>query len=110
MAVGAVRANRLHDQADEHVGELLLAAVSDQTEPDRGIQSSYSEPGAPLLVSAYSSSGGRPGITTTDRTGSAGYSNNDYTNTFGGTSSATPLVSGYSGNPPASSRTSPRTR
>jgi VCBS repeat-containing protein len=53
----------------------------------RGDQATYSEPGAPMLVTAYSSSSGAPGITTTDI-------NNGYRNDFGGTSSATPLVSG----------------
>ena len=51
-----------------------------------GQQSWYSEPGAPMLVTAPSD-GGTLGITTT--TAPSGY-----TNSFGGTSSATPLVSG----------------
>jgi subtilisin-like proprotein convertase family protein/endonuclease/exonuclease/phosphatase family metal-dependent hydrolase len=73
-----------------------------------GNQAWYAEPGANVLVAAPSngdSSGAEVGITTTDRTGTAGYnvsasaspgnlSNRDYTNDFGGTSSATPLVSG----------------
>jgi subtilisin family serine protease len=41
------------------------------------------------------SSGGGQGITTTDRMGADGYeSSSNYTSTFGGTSSATPLVAG----------------
>ena len=40
------------------------------------------------------SSGGTLSITTTDRSGSAGYSTDNYTSTFGGTSSATPLAAG----------------
>jgi len=71
---------------------------------NRGRQSSYAEPGANILVAAPSSGNGA-GVVTTDRTGSAGYnvsssatpgelSDRDYTNDFGGTSSATPLVSG----------------
>lgn len=63
--------------AIDHTGELTL----------------YSEVGAPLLVSAYSSSSG-VGITTTDLVGNNGYSTGDYTNSFGGTSAAAPLVSG----------------
>ncbi len=59
-----------------------------------GVQASYSEPGAPMLVTAYSSSSGGPGITTTDLVGADGYSTTDYADDFGGTSSATPLVSG----------------
>ena len=60
---------------------------------DDGTQSYYSEPGANIIINAPSS-GGASGITTTDRTGSAGYDTGNYTSTFGGTSSATPLVSG----------------
>lgn len=72
---------------------------------DKGRSSYYSEPGANILVCAPSN-GGKQGITTTDRTGSAGYNeeggtveypdftSTDYTNSFGGTSSATPAVAG----------------
>jgi subtilisin-like proprotein convertase family protein len=60
---------------------------------DDGARSYYSEPGANLLVTAPSD-GGSSGITTTDIEGSGGYSNGDWTDSFGGTSSATPLVSG----------------
>jgi subtilisin-like proprotein convertase family protein len=63
-----------------------------------GTYSYYSEPGAAMLVNAPSNygtcSGATAGITTVDRTGSAGYSSTNYTNTFGGTSSATPLAAG----------------
>ncbi|MDP7203248.1 MAG: S8 family serine peptidase [Candidatus Poseidoniaceae archaeon] len=58
-----------------------------------GDQTTYGEPGANVLVSAPSDGSG-VGITTTDLQGSSGYSNSDYTDSFGGTSSATPLVSG----------------
>ena len=63
-----------------------------------GEQSWYSEPGANILVTAHSN-GGIPqgnyeGITTTDITGSGGYDGGNVTHDFGGTSSATPLVSG----------------
>jgi len=60
-----------------------------------GTHAGYSEKGANILVNAPSS--GEPStlpITTTDRTGDLGYSYGNYTNHFGGTSSATPLVSG----------------
>lgn len=53
---------------------------------DDNIRSSYSEPGASLLVSAYSNGGSR-GITTTQ-------SNGGYTSNFGGTSAASPLAAG----------------
>jgi len=59
----------------------------------KGEQSYYAEPGANILVAAPSNGDGES-ITTTDIEGSGGYTSNDYTDTFGGTSSATPLVSG----------------
>ncbi len=64
-----------------------------------GNQAYYSEPGANLIVCAPSS-GTSLGITTTDRTGSAGYNTassatgGDYTDDFGGTSSAAPAAAG----------------
>ncbi len=62
---------------------------------DYGFQSYYSEPGANLVVCAPSNGGlHNTGILTTDRTGSDGYTTTDYETEFGGTSSATPLVSG----------------
>jgi subtilisin-like proprotein convertase family protein len=68
---------------------------------DNGQASSYSEPGANILVCAPSNGGGQ-GVTTTDISGASGYnagtgqdySNGDYTLSFGGTSSATPAVAG----------------
>jgi hypothetical protein len=70
-----------------------------------GTQAFYSEPGANILICAPSN-GGSLGITTTDLDGVNGYNppffpsgipnlpNTDYTNDFGGTSSACPLVAG----------------
>ena len=69
---------------------------------NNGKQSYYSNNGAPLLISAPSS-GGPLSIFTTDVTGFGGYNDgftfgepndSNYTNSFGGTSSATPLVAG----------------
>jgi subtilisin-like proprotein convertase family protein/subtilisin family serine protease len=68
---------------------------------DNGVKAPYSEEGACLLVTAPSS-GGNLGITTTDRVGDDGFNfdgffdspNLDYTDWFGGTSSACPLVAG----------------
>ncbi|MCB1278964.1 S8 family serine peptidase, partial [Prosthecobacter sp.] len=72
---------------------------------DKGRASFYSEPGSNILVCAPSN-GGKQGITTTDRTGDSGYNEDggtvehpdftdvDYTDMFGGTSSATPAVAG----------------
>lgn len=58
-----------------------------------GKRAPYSEKGANLLVNAPSS-GNALGITTTDRTGAAGYEAGDYTSGFGGTSAAAPMVCG----------------
>lgn len=77
---------------------IAVGAVS-----DLGTKADYSEPGANLVISAPSSSRGRQGITTTDLVGARGYNtrgrspepyDTDYTGTFGGTSSATPLAAG----------------
>ncbi len=68
-------------------------AIAVAASTNYGRRSSYSEKGANILVNAPSN-GGTMAITTTDRTGSAGYESGDYTSTFGGTSSATPLVAG----------------
>ncbi|MCZ8108577.1 MAG: S8 family serine peptidase [Burkholderiales bacterium] len=58
---------------------------------DNGDVSFYSTRGSSVLLSA-SSNGGWQGITTTDRTGAAGYSSTDFTSGFGGTSAAAPMV------------------
>jgi len=70
-----------------------------------GTRSSYSEVGANLIACAPSNGGADPGIATTDRTGVDGYNQSlalepknftdrNYTNDFGGTSSASPLAAG----------------
>jgi len=58
-----------------------------------GVHARYSEPGAPLLISAPSSNGGTVGVTTTGLVGTGNVENN-YRDDFGGTSAAAPLVSG----------------
>ncbi len=61
---------------------------------DFGCRSNYSQYG-PELAFVAPSNGGYSSITTTDRTGTAGYNTaSNYTSAFGGTSSATPLSSG----------------
>jgi subtilisin-like proprotein convertase family protein len=60
---------------------------------DHGFVSYYSNGGASLLGVAPSS-GLTTGITTDDITGSLGYSSGNTTNTFGGTSAATPEFAG----------------
>jgi subtilisin-like proprotein convertase family protein len=85
-----------HDNVnyDPYANSRYVIAVGAIT--DAGTQAYYSEPGAPMLVTAYSS-GGMTDIVTTDVSGADGYGGEadlNYTNGFGGTSSATPLVSG----------------
>jgi subtilisin family serine protease len=59
------------------------------------VRVSYSEYGPELdFLTPTRSGDGSGGIYTTDRTGSDGYSSTDYTSTFSGTSSATPLAAG----------------
>lgn len=71
---------------DRHV--IAVGAVD-----HKGYVASYSTPGASLLVVAPSSNGSI-GITTTDLSGTSGISASDYRSDFGGTSAATPMVSG----------------
>ena len=83
------RDNSNYDGYANYRGVLSICAVEDD-----GVRASYSERGANLWVCAPSRGRANHGITTTDRTGVAGYSINDYTNTFGGTSSSAPLAAG----------------
>lgn len=85
---------------DGYANSIYTIAVAALT--DGGVQSWYSEPGANLVVTAPSS-GGATDIVTTDLMGEDGYNytgasgelaDKNYTKTFGGTSSATPLVAG----------------
>lgn len=84
---------------DGYANSRYIIAVGATRNNNNGSQSFYSEPGANLLVNAPSN-GGSLGIATTDLVGTNGYNTNttgaggDYTNTFGGTSAATPVVSG----------------
>ena len=88
---------------DGYANSIYTVAVGAFDSQSR--QAWYSEPGANLVVTAPSS-GNAPalGITTVDRSGTVGYSDGttsgeisgqpNYTQTFGGTSSATPTASG----------------
>ena len=85
--------------ANPHV--VAVAASNDHSQ-----RSWYSDMGRALWISAPSSgdrAAGEKAIITTDRQGDAGYNDSsegldaNYTNSFGGTSSATPLVAGVVG-------------
>ena len=90
---GARSDNSNYDGYANQIHTIAVGAVD-----SAGNRSFYSEPGANLVITAPSD-GGALGITTVDLTGANGYNNSagaagDYTNDFGGTSSATPAVSG----------------
>jgi len=74
-----------YDAYSNRRGIIAVGAVGHQ-----GRQADYSEPGAAMFVTAPSSGNGRGTTTTNYRANGAG----DCRNTFGGTSSAAPLVSG----------------
>mgnify|MGYP002078344428 CR=1 FL=1 len=89
--------NANNDGYANSIYTISIAAIT-----DGGLQAWYSEPGACHVVTAPSS-GGNTDIITTDLLGGNGYnyvgasgelSDRDYTQTFGGTSSSTPLVAG----------------
>jgi len=89
--------NANYDGYANSIYTISVAAIE-----DNGAQAWYSEPGACHIVTAPSS-GGSTDIVTTDLLGNNGYNfngasgelgDNDYTKTFGGTSSSTPLVAG----------------
>jgi len=76
-----------------HPLTLGIAAVN-----AAGFKSYYSDFGDGIWVAAPSNGGHLvPGITTSDITGPGGYDNSDVTDSFGGTSSATPAASGVVG-------------
>lgn len=87
---------------DGHANNPHVIAVTAVN--DFGYQTWYAEPGANILIAAPSASGGQnQGIRTTDLLGNNGYNTStsvdnladrDYTNEFGGTSSACPLAAG----------------
>lgn len=77
---------------DGYANNRHVIAVGATT--NQGERASYSELGAALFVNAPSGDSGTLNLTTTDRTGSAGYSSGDYTNGFNGTSASTPIVAG----------------
>jgi subtilisin family serine protease len=96
-AAGNARGTRAQD-ANKH---LILAdpnCITVAALGSNGLFASYSNFGSNIFVTAPSSSSGLRGITTTDVLGAGGYNGisgeQDYTNGFGGTSSATPLVVG----------------
>jgi len=81
IAVGASKSGDLSENGSNNASFIAEERVS------------YSQYG-PTLDLVAPSSDQHLGITTTDRTGVDGYSNDDYTSGFGGTSAAAPVASG----------------
>jgi kexin len=86
------------DGQANYYGVIAVGAVG-----DNGAKARYSEEGANLLLCSPSLGNNGHGITTVDRSGAEGvndgaqaddYLDPNYTNTFSGTSSSTPLVAG----------------
>lgn len=73
--------------------DVIAVAASNSLDMRAG----YSNFGPELACCAPSSGSGGRGVVTTDRRGAAGYESADYTHSFGGTSSATPLTAGLAG-------------
>ena len=101
-AAGNGRGNGDNSNNDGYANRIETIAVG--AIDSNGGQADYSESGANLLLVAPSDGVGGLGVVTTDRTGAAGWNetpgaNGDYTtltgdSSFGGTSAATPVVSG----------------
>lgn len=73
--------------------DVLAVAASNSLDE----QSYYSNYGSEITICAPSSGSPGRGIVTTDRRGINGYDPGDYTFSFGGTSSSTPLCAGLAG-------------
>lgn len=76
---------------DPYANSRFTIAVGAST--NQGQRADYSDPGASLVV-VSPSDGGSTGLVTTDITGADGYDASNYASDFGGTSGATPIVSG----------------
>ncbi|MEA5447261.1 S8 family serine peptidase [Leptolyngbya sp. CCNP1308] len=72
---------------------IAVAAPSNNAPPNMALPQVGNVPTGPPLTQYQP---GR-GMVTSDRTQGAGYSSDDYTNTFGGTSSSCPVVAGVAG-------------
>ncbi len=96
---GDVEDSANYSELTSSIYTMVVGATNSQH-----VRAFYSEPGANLVITAPSGRGGGDppgtlGITTADRTGEDGYNGStgtegDYTDTFNGTSSSCPAVSG----------------
>jgi kexin len=83
----------LNDNSNYNGYANLRHTIAVASTTNFGKKSAYSERGSNIFINAPSNFG-TMSITTTDRTGSAGYSTSNYTFNFGGTSASTAIVSG----------------
>ena len=73
--------------------QVSIAAPSNNGAPSMALPNVGQVPTGPQVRGSFAGLG----MTTSDRIGNTGYSNDSYTNTFGGTSSACPVVAGVVG-------------
>jgi hypothetical protein len=88
FAAGNSNSNNSNNGYTSYSGTVSVTATDDTDK-----RASYSSFGGSTDFCAPSN-GGTNGITTTDRIGNKGYSTGDYTDAFGGTSSACPCAAG----------------
>lgn len=92
VAAGNFRASGFDTNASNFTNDRHVITVTAVTSD--GTLTDYASRGASVLVAAPSGGGSAGGILTSDLPGSAGYAAGSLTNTFSGTSAATPQVSG----------------
>lgn len=101
IVFAAGNSRELNDSSNYHNLSNSRFTISVAALTHKGKYTYYSSPGADILVSAFGGDTSKDGIVTTDRLGLPGYNlspnvsdASDYTDQFGGTSAATPMVSG----------------
>ena len=92
VAAGNFRTSGLDTNACNFTNDRHVITVSALT--SEGAVTTYASAGASVLLSGVSRGGNLGGITTTDIAGAGGYTTTDINTDFGGTSAATPEVSG----------------
>jgi subtilisin-like proprotein convertase family protein len=92
VAAGNYRASGIDANASNFTNDRHVITVTALT--SEGTLTDYASGGASVLVAGLSRGGSQGGITTTDLKGSDGYAAGDFNTDFGGTSAATPEVSG----------------
>ena len=87
--------DRTGDDTNAEMRDATPFTITVAAALEDGSVTSYSTPGASVLVTAFGSPGGGGGtIETTDRVGAPGYNSTDFMPSFNGTSASAPMVSG----------------